>query len=226
MLPLVISTADGSHSLLNESLNETYHSVHGAIQESRYVFVEQGFKFVLERYKPTTLSILEVGFGTGLNVLLTLAEALGAPTEIHYTTLENNPLPEEVWSQLNYGERLQMKSEFSALHQSAWETPLSLAANFQLLKRNSGLEKIFLEPTSFDLVYYDAFAPNKQPELWTRDMLTKIMKAMKPGGVLVTYCAKGQLKRDLKALNLLVETLPGPPGKKEMTRAIVDQTTV
>ncbi len=216
----IITTADGSHSLFNEELNETYHSVHGAIQESVHVFIKSGLQYVLERSSPLPISIFEVGFGTGLNALLTLQYLQGHPKAVNYTAIEHSPLGEEIWSRLNYASLLNLGAEYKDLHYSAWGRPHALTANFNLLKLNNTLQQVVLSKESLDLVYYDAFAPSKQPELWSFDVLRKIFEALKPGGVLVTYCAKGQLKRDLNGLGLVVETLAGPPGKKEMVRAV------
>ena len=215
----IITTADGSHSLFNEELNETYHSVHGAIQESVHVFIQSGLQYVLERSSSLPISIFEVGFGTGLNALLTLQHLKGHAKAVNYTAIEHSPLGEEIWSKLNYASLLNLEAEYNDLHHSAWGRPRSLTANFNLLKLNTTLQQVALSNESVDLVYYDAFAPSKQPELWSLDVLTKIFEALKPGGVVVTYCAKGQLKRDLHGLGLVVETLAGPPGKKEMVRA-------
>ena len=216
----IITTADGSHSLFNEELNETYHSVHGAIQESVHVFIKSGLQYVLEKSSPLPISIFEVGFGTGLNALLTLQYLRGHPQAVNYTAIEHSPLGEEIWSKLNYASLLNLGAEYKGLHYSEWGRPHDLTSNFNLLKLNNSLQQVELSKESLDLVYYDAFAPSKQPELWSTDVLGKFFEALKPGGVLVTYCAKGQLKRDLNALGLVVETLPGPPGKKEMVRAV------
>ena len=216
----IITTADGSHSLFNEELNETYHSVHGAIQESLHVFIKRGLQYVLEKRSPLPIPIFEVGFGTGLNALLTLQYLQGHPKAVNYTAIEHSPLGEEIWSKLNYATLLNLEAEFKDLHYSTWGRPQVLNANFSLLKLNNTLQQVEFSKESIDLVYYDAFAPSKQPELWSFDVLGKFFEALKPGGVLVTYCAKGQLKRDLNALGLVVETLAGPPGKKEMVRAV------
>lgn len=214
----IILTEDGSHSLLNTTLNETYHSIHGAVQESKHVFVKHGLDFAGQTRKDS-LSILEVGFGTGLNALLTLQHAQQRSARIQYTSLEAFPLPEAIWSKLNYTESLGLTEYFSQLHQAPWNVQSFILPNFQLLKIDKTLQDVNLDRT-FDLIYFDAFAPSKQPEMWTFDMLQKVVNSMSPGGVFVTYCAKGQLKRDLKSLGLEVETLPGPPGKKEMVRAV------
>ncbi|MBA4058054.1 MAG: methyltransferase, partial [Marivirga sp.] len=214
----IIVTADGSHSLMNEDLNETYHSVHGAIQESVHVFIKNGFDHFADRWKPEQISILEIGFGTALNALLTIQRVMERSIDVSYTTLEAYPLSEELWGSLNYSETLGMKEQFKRLHYSEWEIEQVILPGFTLLKNHITLQNATFNPGSFDLVYFDAFAPGKQPELWTFPMLQKVVGAMKDNAVFVTYCAKGQLKRDLKALGLVVETLQGPPGKHEMVR--------
>lgn len=215
----IITTSDGSHSILNEDLNETYHSVHGAIQESVHVFIKNGLAYVLEKNPSVPISIFEVGFGTGLNALLTLQSVARHGKQANYTAIEHSPLGAEIWSRLNYSSLLDMTSEYDTLHLSTWDQLHSLTSNFNFLKLKTTLQQVELSHGSIDLVYYDAFAPSKQPELWTFPVLEKIFRALKPGGVMVTYCAKGQLKRDLIDLGLVLETLPGPPGKKEMVRA-------
>ena len=216
----IITTSDGSHSLLNEELNETYHSVHGAIQESAHVFIKNGLDYFVHQFKAESISILEVGFGTGLNALLTIHHTLKTARPIKYVALEAFPFEEDVWSALNYTDTIGLKEYFLNLHRCSWETEQTILPSFQLLKLHTTLQHVELKPKSFDLIYFDAFAPNKQAELWTFPMLQKVSEAMKMDAVFVTYCAKGQLKRDLKTLGLVTETLPGPPGKKEMVRAI------
>ncbi len=215
----IITTNDGSHSLLHNGLNETYHSIHGALQESQHVFIKKGFDFCCQQNNNTPIHILEVGFGTGLNVFLTVQASLKLSAHIHLTTLEAYPLPKEIWSALNYTASLGMPVYFDKIHESAWETEESILENFTLKKIHDTLQAVSLPLARYDLIYFDAFAPNKQPDMWTLELLEKISLAMKPGGIFVTYCAKGQLKRDLKSLGLRVETLEGPPGKKEMVRA-------
>ncbi|MFZ2906443.1 MAG: tRNA (5-methylaminomethyl-2-thiouridine)(34)-methyltransferase MnmD [Cyclobacteriaceae bacterium] len=216
LLKLII-TRDGSLSLLNTVLNETYHSVHGAVQESNHVFIEKGLHVAAA--KNTSLKILEIGFGTGLNALLTLQHAQVSQRTIDYTSLEAFPVPEEIWSALNYTQTPESKDLFEKLHRAGWNDKTVILPNFYLQKLHTTLQQTELNLNYFDLVYFDAFAPNKQPEMWELPMLQKVTNAMKPGGLFVTYCAKGQLKRDLKSLNLLVETLQGPPGKREMISA-------
>ncbi|MBX2964544.1 MAG: tRNA (5-methylaminomethyl-2-thiouridine)(34)-methyltransferase MnmD [Cyclobacteriaceae bacterium] len=214
----IISTKDGSHTLRNSELNETYHSIHGAVQESLHVFIKNGFDFFQETF-PKQLSILEIGFGTGLNAWLTATRAIGLPVQIQYTTLESFPLEETIWSKLNYAANEQGIELFTKLHQAGWSKSVSVTPEFTLFKIHNTLQQVSLHPSAFDLVYFDAFAPEKQPEMWALPVLEKVISSMKPGAILVTYCAKGQLKRDLKSLGLTVEALPGPPGKREMIRA-------
>ena len=212
----IIVTGDGSHSLLNEALDETYHSRHGAVRESLHVFIEHGFNHLLKTQAPKSISVLEVGFGTGLNALLTLAEAEKNKVTVAYTSVETNPLPKEIWINLNYPDP---NNFFIDIHQANWQKWCAINTHFSLFKIEKPIQQVELLPSHYDLIYFDAFAPNKQAEMWELEVLDKVAKALKPGGVFVTYCAKGQLKRDLKSLGLVVESLPGPPGKREMVRA-------
>lgn len=213
----IIVTGDGSHSLFNEALDETYHSRHGALQESLHVFIVHGFRYFVQKQKSKSVSILEVGFGTGLNALLTLAEAIESDISVAYTSLETYPLSEEVWVKLNYPDT---HNRFKELHRAEWEKWSQINSQFKLLKLEKSLQDVELDSQPYDLIYFDAFAPTKQPELWELKVLEKVVKTLKSGGMFVTYCAKGQLKRDLKSLGLIVESLPGPPGKREMVRAL------
>ncbi|MGD1844506.1 MAG: tRNA (5-methylaminomethyl-2-thiouridine)(34)-methyltransferase MnmD [Salibacteraceae bacterium] len=212
----IVTTSDGSHSLYVPELDEHYHSTHGAVQEARHVFIAMGLD-----YFPADqdLRLLEVGLGTGLNLWLTLMASAQRKGKIHYHGIEAFPLTLEEAQALNYPEVLQQPREiFLQLHATAWETPVDLAPQLELLKQKALLQDVEFTQT-YDIVYFDAFAPNRQPEMWKMAMLQKMCEALKPGGVWVTYCAKGQLRRDLKALGLQVERLPGPPGKREMIRA-------
>lgn len=215
----IITTQDGSYSLLHEQLNETYHSIHGAIQESNHVFIKHGLDFFQQQNHVSTINLLEVGFGTGLNALLTMQFAQRHKLAIRYTAVEAFPVEEVVWSQLNYTESSDSKIWFEKLHHAAWDKWNNISPEFQLRKLRSTLQEVVLEKNYFDLTYFDAFAPRKQPEMWESSMLNKVVETMKAKGVFVTYCAKGQLKRDLHSLQLRVESLSGPPGKREMVRA-------
>ncbi len=216
----LIITEDGSHSLFNSDLNETYHSIHGAIQESKHVFIDAGLDHWLKSNKKSNLRILEIGFGTGLNAFLTCLHPLLRNINIYYKSWEAFPIDLELVDQLNYSEKLGSGVFFKKLQSAAWEQSVVISASFTLHKHQGNLINDALnEPLRFDLIYYDAFGPSKQPEIWTKQVLGKIIDVLDVNGLFVTYCAKGQVKRDLKSLGLVVETLPGPPGKLQMIRA-------
>ncbi len=216
----IITTADGSHSLHHAGLNETYHSVHGAIRESQYVFIRQGLVRWLELNNSKEIRILEVGFGTGLNALLTLLHSLQTNVKVYYESWEANPLDSLFVQQLNYGEMLKGAAWFGKINKAEWNEAGAITADFTLHKHHGDILRDTLNPSArFDLIYFDAFAPSKQPEMWTLEQIRKITDTLAPGGIWVTYCAKGQVKRDLVSLKFTVETLAGPPGKKEMIRA-------
>ena len=219
----IIETEDGSSSLYIPLLNETYHSFHGALTESNHVFIKQGLKYWQEMYGKAAVNVLEVGFGTGLNAMLSVRYALENHCNIFYETIEAYPLSADVIHQLNYPllmKEAHLKELFYKIHKIEWGTPFPVVDFFTLLKQLKKLEEYRPENNFYDVVFFDAFAPNKQAELWEIDILKKMYDALTPAGVFVTYCAKGQLKRDLKTLGFEVQTLPGPPGKKEMVRAI------
>lgn len=218
----IIITSDGSHTLRNNALNETYHSIHGAVQESRHVFIRSGLDYFRQETKAKHVSVLEVGFGTGLNALLTLEYAREHSIQIKYHTLELYPLPVEIWSKLNYGD-VEAKA-FADLHEAPWEVECSLTPGFSITKRKVSLLDVKLD-VRCDVIYFDAFAPSVQPALWEYDSLQRVTATLNPGGIFVTYSAKGQLRRDLRSLGLQVETLPGPPGKLQMVRASKAATT-
>ncbi len=220
----IMDTGDGSHTLLNVALDETYHSRHGALRESQHVYLKAGFYHWINLHQDKeSLRIFEMGMGTGLNLMLTLQATLIFPEkQFEYITLEAFPLPYTVIEKLNYPNLLgdsDLTKLFEQVHRCPWSEWYSVLPNFQLKKLNQKLEDYNIEKNSVDLIYYDAFAPNKQAELWTIVTLGKVCSMLKPEGIFVTYSAKGQLKRDLKSLGLTVETLKGPPGKAEMIRA-------
>jgi tRNA U34 5-methylaminomethyl-2-thiouridine-forming methyltransferase MnmC len=214
-------TKDGSNTLYVPELNEHYHSVHGALQESQHVFIKHGLEHVLHLRKD--IKILEVGFGTGLNAILTYPFALAQKAFIQYDTLEKFPLGIDVVEQLHFDKVIlnpEMQEVFMALHKAPWNEPVEVIPYFTLQKIHETLEEFVAPQAYYDLIYFDAFAPEKQPELWSDEMFAKLYKATRPGGVLVTYCAKGSFKRSLRAAGFAVEALPGPPGKREMTRGL------
>ncbi len=217
MKPEIIQTADGSHSLYLKELDEHYHSVHGAIQEGIHVFIKAG----LQASNKENVSILEIGLGTGLNALLTLMEVQHSNKQIHYTAIEAFPLEEQLINQLNYVQVLkaeELTEQFKRIHTSAWGEEQRLNNKFTLLKVQGQLQTTVF-PATYDLIYFDAFGPRVQPEMWTEEIFSKMFDVLNAGGMLVTYCAKGEVKRTLKKVGFVVETLPGPPGKREMLRA-------
>ena len=219
-IQLIISE-DGSHTLFLPHLNETYHSTRGAIAESKYVFIDAGLKNLPEDNRE--IIVLEIGFGTGLNALLTLIYALEKNIRISYHTLEPFPLPEKIFMQLNYIDLLQrqdLKKAFVAMHQSKSSDSLAINDFFQFARQQQRLEDFQFENLNADIVYYDAFAPSKQAEVWHIENLRKVKSLLNENGILVTYCANGQFKRDLKEAGFRVEVLQGPLGKKEMTRGL------
>lgn len=207
-------TTDGSHTLYVAAIDETYHSTHGAIQESMHIFIDAALKICTKK----TIHILEIGFGTGLNALLTAIEAEKSDTNIHYTTLEKFPIPIETALQLNYSSILSKKTIFVKLQNSDWEKKIEINSHFYIQKMKCD----FTETTfnnKFDIVYFDAFSPDKQPEMWTEQQFRKIFDACNSDAILTTYCAKGMVRRALLSAGFKVERLPGPPGKREILRA-------
>lgn len=218
----IIETEDGSHSLYVPELKETYHSFHGAIQESRHVFIASGLDFLFPQYTTGKIELLEIGFGTGLNALLAAEWAQNNHCEIEMHSLEAFPVDLDVALSLNYADRIKNEAAavwFDKMHRDSWGILQSVNEYFSLNKIHARIEEYDFDH-NFDVVFFDAFAPNKQAELWEVPVLKKVFDTLKTKGVFVTYCAKGQLKRDLKSLGFEVETLPGPPGKKEMVRGI------
>ena len=222
MLPTIITTADGSHSLYIKELKEDYHSVHGAIQESKHVFINAGLQSFLTTHPlASTINILEIGLGTGLNAFLTFIEAEHLAVNINYTAVEAYPVSIDLMEQLNYVKCLNAEKyqpAFTAIHTSEWEKPVMLSNQFTIHKIKNKLQEIVLE-NKYSLIYFDAFGPQVQPEMWTEEVFAKLYNALEPSGSLVTYCAKGEVKRILKKVGFSVESLAGPPGKREMVRA-------
>ncbi len=224
-------TGDGSHTLVNTELDESYHVFKGALTESIYVYIDAGMAALGEYLLPkgqTRLRILEVGFGTGLNVLLTAQKARRLGLDVSLTTLEPFPVPAELVTSLNYcaqlaalggyGSHDELASLFNALHLAPWDET-SDVGGITLTKICGKLEHQQFAPGSFDLVYFDAFAPKKQPELWAAANFTSIFQWLSDQGLLVSYCSNGQFKRNLKAAGFRVESYPGPMGRRHMTRA-------
>ncbi|MEM1215539.1 MAG: tRNA (5-methylaminomethyl-2-thiouridine)(34)-methyltransferase MnmD [Bacteroidota bacterium] len=216
--PSIILTQDGSHSLQSETFGVSYHSKYGAIQESRHVFLEAGLGYVLPQKK--AVRIFEMGFGTGLNAYLTWLISLSIRKSFYYEAVEAFPLTEQQIRTLNYPEQVgQDAASFLQFHQAPWNKVAPISTRFELCKWKSEIESAKLSG-QFDVIYFDAFAPGSQPELWGEAVMGKMFNSLAPGGVLVTYCAKGSVKRTMRNIGFTVEGIPGPPGKREMTRAI------
>ena len=221
MKPEIITTEDGSNSLYVSSLDENYHSGFGAINESVHVFIGTGFYKAVETRKE--LNILEIGFGTGLNAMLTLKESIDLGIEISYDGIEPYPLSREIYSKLNYPTLIEIgdSSEiFNKMHESPSDSDIRIGNRFTLHKINKKFADVKLKHNFYDLIYFDAFAPGVQPELWELPVFQKLFDAMTANGVLVTYSAKGQVRRNMQHVGFTVERLPGPKGKREMLRAI------
>lgn len=219
----LITTADGSHTLFHEALNETYHSKNGALQESMHVFIQNGLVHFIIQNLVETIHIFEVGFGTGLNAILTLKEAVNRNIKVKYTCLEAFPLSIDTINQLNYlkEENAILKSLFNKMHHCNWNEWVEINEHFSIYKMENKLEHISTNELlkishPFDMIYFDAFAPNKQPELWTTSIFKTIFAAMNIGSILLTYSAKGDVKRALREAGFIVKRLAGPIGKRHM----------
>jgi tRNA U34 5-methylaminomethyl-2-thiouridine-forming methyltransferase MnmC len=212
----LVTSEDGSHTLRIPELKEHYHSYKGALRESEHVFIKMGLNTLASR---NDIRLLEVGFGTGLNALVTALRK--GNRSIHYIGLEPIPLSQEIIEQLNYTQLLADDSAtdiYQKLHKAPWQEVTEIMNGFYFQKLEQKLED-YKSKEQVDLIYYDAFAPHAQPELWEAAIWEQLYQMMKPEGILVTYCAKGQVRRDLQSAGFTVERLPGPPGKREMLRA-------
>lgn len=214
----IVRTADGSMTIQLPRWQEQYHSLHGALQESRHVFIAQGLHYFSSR----PVDILEVGFGTGLNALVTLLEAPALDLMVHYTALEAFPVGAAEWQALGYGALagpgVEGEALFHALHHAPWGQACAISPAFTLHKVLTDFRDFSSQP-AFDLVYFDAFGARVQPELWTEEIFARMYQALRPGGFLVTYAARGSVRRAMQAVGFRTERLPGPPGKREMLRA-------
>jgi tRNA U34 5-methylaminomethyl-2-thiouridine-forming methyltransferase MnmC len=236
-MPNIQITEDGSHTLFSEMAGQTYHSSHGAVQESRHIFISQlmGRCSTVDDHQSGmngVLSVLEIGFGTGLNALLTAQWARENGVKIEYTTIELYPLAEGIYRELNYGRLLGDEELFLKLHEMDWDVDLQcVTENFAIRKCKSDIVEWLNSQQStvdgqqlvdnglYDVVYFDAFSPDAQPELWSEEVFRNVYALMKEGGVLMTYCAKGDVRRAMLAAGFGVEKLQGPPGKRHILRA-------
>lgn len=214
----VFITADGSTSIHLPEINEQYHSKHGAIQEAYHVFIKYG----LDTFEnQSNIQILEIGLGTGLNCFITYLESIKRNLTIDYVGVEAYPVSTEEIKIMNYISELKAEKDatiFTKIHKIDWEINQKIKTNFSLLKRKQFFEKI-KDTNKFNLIYFDAFGARVQPELWTEVIFKKMFEALQPNGILVTYSAKGSVRRAMQAVGFTVERLPGPIGKREMLRA-------
>lgn len=208
-------TADGSHTLFNPLIDEHYHSINGAVQESRHVFIEAGMRHQLKE----KIEVMEIGFGTGLNAILTLLEAESSGRKVVYHSVERYPLSLETVHRLNYPEQItaSCKPHYLALHEAAWDQFVEITPFFTLHKIVGDSNTCQL-PIAIDLIYFDAFAPEKQPEMWSQMIFNRLFEHTAIGGIITTYCAKGVVRRMMQTAGFKMERIPGPPGKREMLR--------
>lgn len=216
-IPEIVKTADGSDTLYVSELNEHYHSTFGAVQESKHIFIEAG----LQKCELTSINLFEVGFGTGLNAYLTVLESIKLNLTILYITIEKYPLPSTIWTTLNYAEIVPNGNPklFKMIHEAKWNEKVKITDHFSILKLSSDLTDLdYLKLPLFHLIYFDAFSPEKQPELWETSIFLQLASHSTLGAKLVTYCAKGAVRRSLIAAGFTAERIPGPPGKREILR--------
>jgi tRNA U34 5-methylaminomethyl-2-thiouridine-forming methyltransferase MnmC len=221
---IILLTEDGSHTVSVPAMNVTYHSTHGAIQESMLVFIKTGLQYFTEQNRDSqgeTINIFEMGFGTGLNALLTLQHAIQVCQKIAYQTIEPYPLSSEEIASLNYTDLINkdLRQSFYAMHQCKWNETIELHPLFSFQKLKTELKQ-FQVTQKTHVIYFDAFDPNTQPELWTGGVFKKMFAMLYSNGALVTYCSKGTVRRAMQAAGFKVEKLAGPPGKREIVRAI------
>jgi len=211
----LVNTYDGSNSLKNLIINDSYHSKYGAINESKHIFINNGLK----RISKKKIRVLEIGFGTGLNALLTQLYCDKKKQNIIYHTIDNLPLKKDTYSSLNYCDQLKIdKDIFLKIHNSLWENEIELSNFFVLKKINCDFTKTLLNE-KYDLIYFDAFSPSKQPEMWVLDNFKKLYNCLNRNGVLITYSSKGDVKRTIKEVGFNVFSVEGPTGKREITLA-------
>lgn len=212
-------TKDGSHTLVSKEFGELYHSHNGSIQEALHVFIKHG----LASNPNKTINVFEMGFGSGLNAILSYYYATKNNVCVNYTTIEAYPIDAKITKQLNYNEYIEeedFEHDFEKLHIVKWDEKIKFSNTFSLKKIHAKIESLEIESIEkVDIIFYDAFAPTAQSTLWEKEILTKMYDLLKPDGFLITYCAKGIFKRTLKEIGFTIEALPGPIGKREITRA-------
>jgi len=212
----IICTGDGSASLYDERVGESYHSSHGAVTESMHVFIEAGLKAVLPMDR---VRILEIGLGTGLNAILAYQCAITKGFSVDYTAVEGYPMDLRFLPDLDFGLNSTQRAKWEQIMLTPWAEWHDIGDGFRILKNECLFDEMVFDTEEFDLVFFDAFSPSHQPEVWSDKILGKVVDAMDLGSLLTTYCCRGHVKRSLRALGLEIEKLPGPPGKREMLRA-------
>ncbi len=220
-LPTVFTNTDGSKTLFREDIDETYHSRHGAIAESLHVFIKEGLHYFLANQEGKNIRILEIGFGTGLNAMLSYLEAVSTTIKIEYHSLETIPLPYSLVQDLQYATHWGNNEEqqFATMHQCNWNENIQVSEQFSLKKIKQSMLN-FESNELYNLIYFDAFGPDKQAELWQLEIFVKLYYMMPIGGVFVTYSSKGDVRRALQTAGFKVEKIAGPPRKRHMLRAI------
>ncbi len=213
----IFKTEDGSNSLLRKDIEESYHSHFGALTETNTIYIDYGYNYFCSLNNAPQINVLEIGFGTGLNAIATLKNF--NQRKIFYQTIELYPISASVAERLNYGEILSLKKEFDLLHKCDWEKIVEITPNFKIKKCKANACDFDFGKDVFDVVYFDAFSPDKDSDLWSEDMMIKIYNACKQGAVLTTYCCKGEIKRRMKKAGFTIAKLPGPKGKREILRA-------
>ncbi|QMW01249.1 tRNA (5-methylaminomethyl-2-thiouridine)(34)-methyltransferase MnmD [Spirosoma foliorum] len=214
----LIVTADGSHTAINQALDKTYHSIHGAYQESQRVYIKLGLLEAFDKFPSEELHIFEMGFGTGLNALLTAREANIHQRRVHYTAIEAYPMSTEDAHQLNF-DALLATDYLTRLHESPWNESVDISPYFTLTKIENRLQD-WQTTERFHVIYYDAFAPSAQPELWEPEIFVQLAHLLLPNGMLTTYCSKSYVQRNMREAGLIVEKHPGPPHKRDILRAV------
>ena len=218
----IVISEDGSSTIYQSDIDEHYHSIKGAIQESQHIFIQAALKYwigILKNKEVKELNILEIGFGTGLNALLVILEDLDI--KINYYTFEAYPLEQEIIDTLKYHNNSSVDSLFKRLHEVEWNEIKVISDYFSIFKINKDFSLFISDQFNelFDIVFFDAFSPDKQPRMWTTDIFSKIYQWMREDGILTTYCAKGNVRRSMQEVGFSVERIPGPPGKREILRA-------
>ncbi len=212
----IIDTEDGSKTIYISELNETYHSKYGAINEAKHVYIDNGIK----RIEKSNITVCEIGFGTGLNALQTLIYAINNNLIINYITYDKFPLEQDITSNLNYGKLCGYQAEFEQINSVSWNTAHNISENFMLTKKQTDiLDKNIEFPTNFDIIYFDAFAPSKQPEMWNAQLFKKLYLSLSDKGILVSYASAGVVKQALRTAGFKIKRLPGPKGKFHMIAA-------